>query len=193
MPWEKQFDEEEVLSKVMLEFWSRGYEATSMQDLVRITGVNRASLYATFSDKHSLFLAALRYYDDKVRRQMLTSLMAKSEPRNAIRSVFQVFVDEACEAKLNMGCFMNNSALEVAAHDPEAAAIIAQAQTELEAFFRECIEIGQRMGEFPVKLDAEITACGLLASLLGLLVLVRSRPERKLLYTIIDESMRRLE
>ena len=48
MPWEKQFDHDEALSKAMGAFWAHGYEATSMQDLVDCMGVNRGSLYATF-------------------------------------------------------------------------------------------------------------------------------------------------
>ena len=63
MPWEKQFDSDAVLDKAMQAFWARGYEATSMQDLVDCMGINRGSLYATFGDKHSLFIQALRRYD----------------------------------------------------------------------------------------------------------------------------------
>jgi TetR/AcrR family transcriptional repressor of nem operon len=58
MPWEKQFDVDEVLDRAMQVFWACGYEATSMQQLVERTGINRASLYATYSDKRTLFLAA---------------------------------------------------------------------------------------------------------------------------------------
>ncbi|MGD9921955.1 MAG: TetR/AcrR family transcriptional regulator, partial [Pseudorhodoplanes sp.] len=67
MPWEKQFDTDEVLEKAMRAFWDRGYEATSLQDLVDHTGINRGSLYATFGDKHALFIAALRRYDESRR------------------------------------------------------------------------------------------------------------------------------
>ena len=74
MPWERQFDANEVLDKAMQAFWSRGYEATSMQALVETTGVNRASLYATYGDKHALFLAALRMYDDTLRQRRLAEL-----------------------------------------------------------------------------------------------------------------------
>jgi len=81
MPAEKQFDVDKVLDKAMQAFWLRGYEATSMQDLVDCTGVNRGSLYATYGDKHTLFLAALRMYDDTLRKKMLAELEARFAPR----------------------------------------------------------------------------------------------------------------
>ena len=53
----KQFDRHEVLDRAMAVFWKRGYEATSIQDLLEATGINRGSLYATFGNKQQLFLA----------------------------------------------------------------------------------------------------------------------------------------
>ncbi len=192
MPWEKQFDIEEVLGKAMQAFWCRGYEATSMQDLVRATGVNRASLYATFADKHTLYIAALKFYDEKVRQQLLSELEANSSPSEGIRKIFDIFVAQACDEGSRLGCFINNSALELSAHDAQAAEIIAQAQVELEAFFLRMIERGQATGEIRSSLNASRTASGLLASLLGLFVLVRSRPDRKLLNAIVEECVTRL-
>ena len=43
-------------------FWERGYNATSISDLVDHLGVNRQSLYDTFGGKDHLFLAALERY-----------------------------------------------------------------------------------------------------------------------------------
>ncbi len=59
MARQKEFDRDEVLHKAMEVFWTRGYEGTSIQDLVKHMGINRQSIYDTFGDKHSLFLQAL--------------------------------------------------------------------------------------------------------------------------------------
>jgi TetR/AcrR family transcriptional regulator, transcriptional repressor for nem operon len=55
----KQFDQQEMLDRAMTVFWSRGYQASLIQDLIEATGINRGSLYATFGDKKRLSLAAL--------------------------------------------------------------------------------------------------------------------------------------
>ena len=193
MPWQKQFDVDQVLDKAMQAFWSRGYEATSMQELVTHTGINRASLYATYGDKHALFLAALRVYDDSLRHKRLADLESRYSPREGIRQLFLAFASQASGKGGNRGCFLTNTALELAAHDPEAGRIVAHAQKEIEAFFARMIRKGQAIGDVAARVKPAETASGLLASLIGLAVLTRSRPERALLQTIVEDAVRRLD
>lgn len=192
MPWEKQFDKAEALDKALQAFWSRGYEATSMQDLVNCTGVNRASLYATYGDKRALFLAALHAYDER-RRQMLKEAERRYHPREAIRHVFRAFIDDVADAAHGKGCFLTNTALELAAHDPKIAEIVAAAQKDVEAFFARAVKGGKELGDFSPDIKPAEAARSLLATLLGVLVLVRSRPDRTLLQSITADAIRRLE
>lgn len=192
MPWQKQFDVNEVLDRAMQVFWHRGYEATSMQDLVTSTGVNRASLYATYQDKRSLFMAALRMYDERLRYERLADLEAQYSPVESIRQLFLVFIAPGSGKDGNRGCFLTNTALELAAHDPEAGRLVANAQKEIEAFFARQIRKGKTAGEIPAGVKVAETASGLLASIIGVAVLSRSRPDRALLRAIVDDAMRRL-
>jgi len=193
VPWEKSFDVDEVLDKAMQAFWSRGYEATSMQDLVQRTGVNRASLYSTYRDKHALFIASLRMYDNGLRHERLAKLEYRYGPREAIRRLLLAFTENVSEKGGNRGCFLTNTALELAAHDPEAGRIVAHAQREIEAFFGRMIRKGKTEGEIASHVKPAEAASGLLASLIGLAVLARSRPERALLQAIVDDALRRLD
>jgi TetR/AcrR family transcriptional repressor of nem operon len=190
MPWEKQFDEQQVLDKAMQAFWVRGYQATSMQQLVDCTGINRGSLYATYGDKRALFLAALHMYDHKVRRELVADLESRYAPREAIRQLFLAFTSQATEKGGNRGCFMTNTALELAAHDAKVRKIVARAQEDIEAFFARMVEKGQAQGDIPVRVNPADAARGLLASLLGLLVLIRSRPDGALLQSVVDNAVR---
>lgn len=192
MPWEKQFDKQAVLEKAQEAFWSRGYEATSMQDLVDCTGINRGSLYATFGDKRALFLAALKSYDDS-RCKMLAEFEALDPPRDAIRGLIQAFTNFVFDGGSNRGCFLTNTTLELAAHDKEIGAIVADALHDVEMFFARKIRKGKATGDIPAHVKVTETARGLLASVLGLFVLLRSRPEKALLQSIVDDALRRLE
>ncbi len=168
----------------MRRFWSHGYEATSMQDLVRHMQINRGSLYDTFGDKRSLFIATLRRYDDQWRQARLNALAQAHDPVAAIRQLIQDWIEHALNDPDHSGCFLTNTALELAAHDPEIGKIVAASQRGIEVFFHQLIEQGQVRGEIPEAIDAERAAQALLASLIGLLVLARSRPERALLESI---------
>lgn len=193
MPWEKQFDRRAALDKAMQAFWARGYEATSVQDLLDCMGLNRGSLYATFGDKHALFVEALKMYDVEVRKRLLAQLRGQFPPKEAIRKLLEAFasaIDEDCPGR---GCFLTNTALEMAAHDPVARQIVAQSQEDLEGFFRRMLEEGQQAGSVTPALAPADSARGLLASFIGLVVLSRSRPEAALLRSIVEDAMARLD
>lgn len=163
-----------------------------MQDLVDCTGVNRGSLYATYGDKHTLFLAALRMYDETMRKKMLEDFETRFAAREAIRRLFLAFSEQASPKGCNRGCFLTNTALELAAHDKEARHIVAEAQTQIEAFFARMIRKGQESGDLARHMDPSKAASGLLASLAGLVVLIRSRPEPALLQAVVDDAIGRL-
>ena len=193
MPQEKQFNKQEALGRALDAFWSRGFEATSMQDLVDCMGINRGSLYATFGDKRALFLAALASYDEG-RRHMLAEFEKRFDPRDAIRQVFLAFTRDVAEDGGNKGCFITNTALELAPHDDEVRKLVSAAQEDVEQFFVRMIRKGKASGAIGDHVVRPSDAArGLLASLLGLLVLTRSRPEKALLKAIVDEAMRRLD
>ena len=192
MPWEKNFDIDETLTRAMQTFWAHGYEATSMQDLVTATGVNRASIYATYGDKRALFLTALRKYDGEIRRRMLAELAETKTPAEAIAAVFDKFIGQTTVPQGNWGCFLVNTALELAAHDGEIAELVNAAQDEIEAFFLAMIRKGQQSGAFAADRDAKPLAHQALASLLGMLVMIRSRPEEEFLTAVRDGFLKSL-
>ena len=90
----KQFDRNEALDRAMVAFWSRGYEATSIDDLVQATGIGRGSLYGTFGDKRQLFLAALDQYWNTVGMEMFAQL-SDPDARNAIERMFDALIRRA--------------------------------------------------------------------------------------------------
>ena len=188
MPWEKQFDIDSALAKAMQIFWSRGYEATSVQDLVDGMGINRGSLYATFGDKRSLFLQALRRYDTIHREAWVTSLSSTNSPRSAILNAFEDAVSAVLTNKSRDGCLLVNTALELSPHDKEISGIVAHGLAEMEAFFRRMIENGQSAGEIPPHVAAEETARTLLGLFVSLRVFSRSRPEEELLRSIVTQA-----
>lgn len=62
MPRTKSFQPEEALNQMMMVFWSKGYDSTSVADLELATGLNKRSLYNTFGNKEAIFEAALKRY-----------------------------------------------------------------------------------------------------------------------------------
>lgn len=131
-------------------------------------------------------------YDERQRHALLSRLEAGPSPKAAIKQLFEAFAGDAAENGVNKGCFMTNTALELSACDREAREVVATAQEQLEAFFERMVKAGQARGDISRQLNPGTTASGLLATLLGLLVLVRSRPHRKVLDAVVKDVMKRL-
>ena len=88
MARQKEFHRGEVLHKAMEVFWTRGYEAASIQDLVKHMGINRQSMYDTFGDKHSLFLEALDHYREIQSRKVFEVLERPGSMKKNLRQLF---------------------------------------------------------------------------------------------------------
>ncbi len=188
MPWDKQFSVDDALTRAMNAFWARGYEATSMRDLVESMGINRGSIYGTFGGKRALFIEALRHYDAQYRERWLAAIAASHGPREAILAAFEGAVEVAVKGGNRDGCFLVNTALELSPHDTEIAGIVADGLRETEGFFRRRVEAGRQAGELSPDVDPETTAHTLLGLFIGLRVLARSRPEAPLLRSIADQA-----
>jgi TetR/AcrR family transcriptional repressor of nem operon len=187
MPWEKQYDETDVLERAMAAFWARGYEATSINDLVAATGLNRGSLYAGFTDKRSLFLRALDHYDKEHRQAFLSALERDHAPREAILAAFRQVVDSSDEGRNRKGCLLVNTALELSPHDPAIEGIVRAKLEAVEAFFRARIEAAQKDGTICPEVPAAERARVLFGLFMGLRVITRSRPDRTLMASIVTQ------
>ena len=188
MPWHKNYDETEVVENAMKAFWNRGYEATSIDDLVEATGINRGSMYHAFSGKRALFLRALRHYDQIYRAAHLGRIEAEYKPRDAIVAVF-----EAAARRPNQdtppGCMLVNTALELSPHDPEIRRFIDRSMRAVERFFFARIEAAKQEGSIGEALDSRTTARTLLGLLLGLRVLVRANAPRSTTDTVASQAV----
>jgi TetR/AcrR family transcriptional regulator, transcriptional repressor for nem operon len=173
-------------------FWERGYAATSVQDLVRETGITAASLYNAFGDKRALFRAALNQYIDRSVGERIRRCEALPA-REAIQGFFQDILNRSLSDREHKGCLLVNSALEVAPHDAEFQEIIATVLRRVEAFFLKCIKTGQADGTITRSSSAQDLARHLLAVLMGVRVLARVRPEKALLEGVIRPALSALE
>jgi len=177
----KEFDEVTALEAAMECFWHRGYQATSVRDLADKMGISAPSLYNAYGDKHTLFVQALEHYLDHSARALIKRLENSLPPKQAVRRFIQEIIERSVNDRERRGCFLINSALEVAPHDRELGALIADRLAEIEAFFYRSIKTAQAQGAVPRNRVAKDLARLLLGVLLGIRVLARSKPERALL------------
>lgn len=166
----KEFDPEAALQAALELFWRRGYEATSMADLVEHLGIGRASLYATFGNKHELYLKALERYQEQLP-DLLGELSRPGPVLPAVRALVRRYADEATAEHLRLnGCFITNTAAELAPHDPAAARQVERSWDHVETMLHSALVRAGAQGELGAGRDPLTLARMLLVLLQGLKV-----------------------
>jgi TetR/AcrR family transcriptional repressor of nem operon len=134
---DKAFDKIEVLDLAMTEFWKHGYAATSISGLRNVTGLGAKSLYDTFGDKRTLFIACLEHYANKVLPVMFDQNVAKYPPKQALRKILEDLVKVSPRGETK-GCLLGVAAAEVE-DDPELSADINKYLVGIQRILEEVI------------------------------------------------------
>lgn len=181
----REFDEEKALEAAMQLFWEKGFEAASLSDLTSAMGIQRPSIYSAFGDKKALFEAALRKYTQSHASTIRGKLQRAPSVKEAFRAYFEGMVEEEYEGGMNRGCFCINTMVELAPHDEKFEILTREHQMYLSVLFQETIERGIQSGELASSINAKSLAQTLVVSLIGLTVMIKSRPER----SFVDNSV----
>lgn len=167
----KEFDPDAALQSALELFWRRGYEATSMADLVEQLGIGRASMYATFGNKRELYLKALDRYNGQRDPALLRELSQPGPALPAVRTVVRRFAAESSTDELRLnGCFVTNTATELGAHDPAAARRVEASWNHIETLLHSALTRAQAQGELPEGRDPRMLARMLLVLMQGMRV-----------------------
>lgn len=167
----KGFDPDAAVDRAMSLFWVRGYERSSLQELVDHMKVGRRSLYDTFGDKHTLFLRALRRYITQQEAETRDLADGAPDARSAIRILLENSVVEG--GIDSRGCLAVNSATEVSPADAEVAQAVDRHFDTTRQLLAELLRRGQRDGSVRRSADPDVLATVLFNAWLGLRVQVR--------------------
>ncbi|MFD9301327.1 TetR/AcrR family transcriptional regulator [Streptomyces sp. NPDC060048] len=164
----KEFDPDTALQSAMELFWQRGYEATSMADLVERLGIGRASIYATFGNKHELYLKALDRYNENRDPALLGELSQPGPALPAVRAVVRRFAAEASSgSRRSNGCFVTNTAAELGARDPVSARRVEASWNHIETLLHSALARAHAQGELRADRDPRALARMLLVLMQG--------------------------
>ncbi|CAJ1000759.1 MULTISPECIES: TetR/AcrR family transcriptional regulator [Bacillales] len=190
----KEFDPDDVVDAAMQVFWQRGYTATSIQDLVEGTELGRSSIYNAFGSKHELYKHTLRRYQE-LKASQIAVLSGPGSVKERVRLLLMDVVEEELGKEKGLGCMTANAALELASHDSEIAAIVAQNFKELESALYEAFSRAQENGEIASDKNARALSRFILNTIQGLRVLSKGyigHNRRQLLLDVVDVAIQAL-
>ncbi|MCU1647194.1 MAG: HTH-type transcriptional repressor ComR [Nocardia sp.] len=170
----KEFDPDSVLQRALELFWERGFEATSMADLVEHLAIGKASLYATFGSKQQLYEKALQRYTESTDPRIMAELSQPGPVLPAVRGLIERYAWEAAGDERHRGCLVVNSAVELAAREPGVARQVEASWALLETTLTSALLRAKAQGELRPDADPRALARFLLVFLQGVRVLERA-------------------
>ena len=183
----KEFDRDEALKRALEVFWEKGYEATSIQDLVERTGVQRQSLYDTFGDKHALYAESLHRYASEADAWLKDLTTPAASPLAHLKATFMSVVDGVCTD--TKGCMLMNAAVERGDTDPTVAECVHEGRARMERAFTALVRLAQGAGEVSKSVSASGAARTLVTLLWGMRAMARTEPERSWLKSVVDHTV----
>ena len=174
-------------------FWQKGYEATSMRELVERTGVHRGSLYRTFGNKRELFLAAMEHWYGYFGGPRLRLLKEAESGLKGVKAVMRGLADDYVSGKIPNGCMIANTAAEMPPRDKKIRNLVqVMLKAREEAIFTALVR-AQEEGELSPRKNARHLAQYLNTFLLGVGILARTSPDPRIIKTVVNESLQLLD
>lgn len=165
------FDRDEKLKQAMRLFWEKGYEATSMQELVDTLGINRFSLYNTFGDKRKLFLEAMERYRKSVLRSLVEPLLAPDASLAAIHRYLDNLSAGLITPSGDCGCFFQNAVAECGPQDEDIRRQVEATFARLEQLLEQALQRAQDSGELKRLQDPRQGARFIVTHIQGIILL----------------------
>ncbi len=190
MPRVKLFNEEDVLEKAIELFWEKGYNDTSIQDLVDYLGISRGSLYDTFIGKKELFDKAFSRYKEANIKMMHQFLDSQPSVKEGLLKLFELPINASVNNKGEVrGCFVVNTTTELLPYDKKIHQILKENKIEIEKIFYEYLLKGVKNGEIAKDKDIHTISSLIYALLNGILVIEKVNPDKKYLLNIVKTGL----
>lgn len=183
----REFDEIEVLERALQTFWSKGYDGTSVEDLVQATGLGRASLYGAFGDKERLFARVLDHYVAKAEA-LDPEPSEDTPPEAALRAMATRWVNGTCPTEGPRGCFLSLSGTSGASAD-FVRETWQRSSAHRQRVLAKLIARGQESGAFRSKGDPKDLARFLIVLQQGLSTAARAGTSKRELSAAMKEAI----
>ncbi|GJL79178.1 MAG: TetR family transcriptional regulator [Nitrospinaceae bacterium] len=155
-------------------FWSKGYEATSLSDLIDAMQISKSSFYQTFESKHRLFENCINHYQDTFIHGITDSSQKAKTGRSFIEGTFHSMAEKAKPKSDRRGCLILNCVSEFAQKDPVIAALVTKSIKRITDVFFSAVKRAQQEGDIPPDKKPLILARYLVSSMNGLTTMIKA-------------------
>lgn len=189
-----EFEYNDVLNNAMEQFWREGFEASSVQKLLDVTGINRGTLYNSFGDKDTFFKACLDHYNKLTAKDLDASLNnADLAPWAAVEKYFDLAVLSVSNKQRTMGCLLVNSFCESTNYDKDIQKIVRASFAVVRKALLKRMKEADKGGKLKKGVSAEFAVDALVNTLYGLRVNSRDGKSAKQLTELVQFTLSSLQ
>ncbi len=184
----KSFNQTEVLEKIQKLFLSKGFNGTSVDDLVQVSGLSRSSLYDTFGDKETLFATTLKMYREGNMQSMEEQINSSTDIRKTIAEIFDFIYEDSLTHK-KLGCMMVNTAIELAPHQKKISKLIDEEMLQLKEALANAIQKAQSQKKVSKKNSPQALASMIITCINGLRVAEKWGADEKMYHEVKETAL----
>ncbi len=189
-----EFVYEDVLTNAMEQFWREGFEASSVQKLLDVTGINRGTLYNSFGDKDTFFLSCLKHYNELVEKELDASLNNRElGPWQAVEKYFELSLMGRPARRRNMGCLLVNSFCESINFNKDLQKPVKNAYNNIRKALLKRMKEADKAGKLKKGVTPETATEMLMTAISGLRVSAREGRPAKQQKAVIDLTLKSLQ
>jgi len=193
MARQREFDPNHVLKTAITLFWQNGYCDTSVDQIVRQSGVAKYGIYGTFGSKQELFMTALTQYATERHRDIQRPIRTPGASLPEIRKFFARAVNMMTHNNAPRGCLIANIGVELGTRDPEISTFVARFFQDISDVLAGCLRRAADLGQFAVLPDVAPLASYLTTEFRTALMLAASGSSRRQIRAHLDISLRVLD
>lgn len=186
----RKTDPDCALASAMKVFWTKGFEGTSLTDLVEATGMAKPSLYATFGDKEAIYTKALNRYMEGVGDEILDALSRDDRPIQTVMRRYLVDVaDRATDTSGPCGCFVVNSIVDAENLPHQTRQLMDLAKEKRAAILSKAFDVAKARGDLPPSTSSAALADYFWGQTLAIALMARSGEDRQTIGQFIDLAL----
>lgn len=186
----RKTDPDCALASAIKVFWTKGFEGTSLTDLVEATGMAKPSLYATFGDKEAIYTKALTRYMEGVGDDVLDALGQDGRPiQTVMRGYLEEVADRATDTTGPCGCFVVNSIVDAENLPDETKRLMDLAKRKRAEILIRAFDAAKARGDLPDTASSAALADYFWGQTLAIALLARSGESRQAIGHFVDLAL----
>lgn len=186
----QEFDSNKVILAAMDTFWSNGFDGTSMQQLLKSTGLSKSSLYQSFGGKQELYIKCLEEYTLAMKDKLLTQLSLSKSGVSFIKEVLLSAAEEAKGTSIPKGCLIMNTATEFAQSNAAVSRTVNKGIDAFRVVFLTALKKARTANEIDADADLEQLSSYIVSSMSGIKSMVKGGADEKAVRSIVEVVMR---